>query len=103
MNDNIIYLTNDQFAKIFNNAYAVIIDGIMYDVFNDYETEDQELCTAFVEANESNYDVAYVIPRHVEEGRVSYDKLYHEFYFEDQRDCTYIPRFKVLTVATIEG
>lgn len=103
MNDDIIYLTNDQFAKVFNNAYAVVIKGAIYDVYNDYETEDYGLCTAFVETNDCNYEVAYVIPRHVEEGRVSYDKRYHEFWFEDQRDCTYIPRFKVLSVATIEG
>lgn len=99
MADSII-LTNEQFSKIFSNAYAVVIDGCICDVYNDYENEDGTLCTAFVESNDSNYEVAYVIPRDVEEGRVSYDKRYHEFYFEDQEDCTDIPRFKILTVAT---
>lgn len=103
MSDNIIHLTNEQFSKIFDNAYGVVIYGNIYDVYSDYEAEDGELCTAFVEANETNYEVAYVIPRHVEEGRVSYNKRYHEFYFEDQRDCTYIPPFKILQVATIEA
>lgn len=96
-----INLTNEQFSKIFNNAYAVVIDGCICDVYNDYETEDGELCTAFIEANDSHYDVAYVIPREVEEGRVSYNPRYHEFYFEDARGD--IPSFKILTVATIQN
>ena len=102
MNDTII-LSNEQFSKIFNKAYAVVIDGCICDVYNDYENEDGELCTAFVESNDSHYDVAYVIPREVEEGRVSYSKLYHEFYFEDQKDSeVQIPCFKILSVATID-
>jgi hypothetical protein len=42
MTDSII-LTNEQFSKIFNNAYAVVIDGCICDVYNDYETEDGKL------------------------------------------------------------
>lgn len=101
MSDHII-LSADDFQKIFAKAYAVVIDGAIYDVYNDYE-KNGRLCTAFVEPNDYGNEVAYVIPRHVEEGRVSYDKQYHEFWFEDQGDCTYIPRFKILSVATVEG
>ncbi|MBQ7820574.1 MAG: hypothetical protein IJ341_12870 [Bacteroidales bacterium] len=98
MNDNII-LSADDFKKIFANAYAVVVDGVLYDVYNDYETEDGELCTAFVLADDSHCDVEFVIPRSVEENsRVSYNKRYHEFHFEGQDD---IPAFKILTVATI--
>lgn len=99
MTDSII-LTNEQFSKIFNNAYAVVIDGCICDVYNDYETEDGTLCTAFVESNDSHYEVAYVIPREVEEGRVSYNPRYKEFYFEDARGE--IPSFKILSVASID-
>ena len=95
-----ITLTNEQFSKIFNNAYAVVIDGCICDVYNDYETEDGELCTAFVEANDSHYEVVYAIPREVEEGRVSYNPHYKEFYFEDARGD--IPSFKILSVASID-
>lgn len=95
-----INLTNEQFSKIFNNAYAVVIDGCICDVYNDYETEDGTLCTAFVESNDSHYEVAYVIPREVEEGRVSYNPRYKEFYFEDARGE--IPSFKILSVASID-
>ena len=98
MTDSII-LTNEQFSKIFNKAYAVVIDGCICDVYNDYENEDGELCTAFVESNDSHYDVAYVIPREIEEGRVSYNPRYKEFYFEDARGE--IPSFKILTVASV--
>jgi hypothetical protein len=97
MTDNII-LTNEQFSKIFNNAYAVVIDGCICDVYNDYETEDGTLCTAFVDANDSNYEAAYVIPREVEAGRVSYNPRYKEFYFMDGRGD--IPCFKILQVAS---
>ena len=99
MSDSII-LTKEQFAKIFDNAYAVVIDGCICDVYNDYENEDGELCTAFVDANDSNYEVAYMIPREVEEGRVSYSPRYKEFYFEDANDE--IPSFKILQVASVE-
>lgn len=95
-----VNLTNEQFSKIFNNAYAVVIDGCICDVYNDYETENGELCTAFVDANDPNYEVAYMIPREVEEGRVSYNPRCKEFYFEDARDE--IPSFKILTVASID-
>ena len=97
MNDNII-LTNEEFSKIFSNAYAVVIDGCICDVYNDYEDEEGHLCTAFVESNDSNYEVVYVIPREVEEGRVSYNPRYKEFYFEDARGE--IPSFKILQVAS---
>ena len=97
MTDSII-LTNEQFSKIFNKAYAVVIDGCIYDVYNDYETEDGTPCTAFVEFNESNYEVAYLIPRAVENGCVSYNPRYKEFYFKDAHDE--IPPFKILSVAS---
>lgn len=99
MTDSII-LTNEQFSKIFNNAYAVVIDGCICDVYNDYENEDGQLCTAFVDANDPNYEVAYTIPREIEEGRVSYNPRYKEFYFEDARGE--IPSFKILSVASID-
>jgi hypothetical protein len=41
-----------------------------------------------------------VIPREVEEGRVSYNPHYKEFYFEDARGD--IPSFKILSVASID-
>lgn len=97
MNDNII-LTNEEFSKIFSNAYAVVIDGCICDVYNDYEDEEGHLCTAFVESNDSHYEVAYVISRKVEEGRVSYNPRYKEFYFEDAHGE--IPSFKILQVAS---
>lgn len=96
-----ITLTNEQFSKIFSNAYAVVIDGCICDVYNDYETEDGTFCTAFVDANDPSYEVAYVIPREVEEGRVSYNPRYKEFYFEDAR--SEIPSFKILQVASVEA
>ena len=99
MTDSII-LTNEQFSKIFNKAYAVVIDGCICDVYNDYENEDGELCTAFVDANDSNYELAYAIPREVENGRVSYSPRYKEFYFEDAHGD--ISPFKILQVASIE-
>ena len=99
MTDSII-LTKEQFSKIFSNAYAVVIDGCICDVYNDYENEDGELCTAFVDANDSNFEVACVIPRKVEEGRVSYYPRYKEFYFEDAQGE--IPPFKILQVASVE-
>lgn len=95
---NDIILTNEQFSKIFDKAYAVVIDGCIYDVYNDYETEDVTLCTVFVKSNDSNYVVAYTIPREVENGRVSYNPRYKEFYFEDAHGE--IPPFKILSVAS---
>lgn len=97
MNDSII-LTNEQFSKIFNNAYVVVIDGWIYDVYDDYETEDGTLCTAFVEPNGLNHEVAYLIPREVKDGRVSYNPRYKEFCFEDAHGE--IPPFKILSVAS---
>ena len=97
MTDNII-LTNEQFSKIFDHAYAVVIDGFLYGIYNDYEIEDGTLCTAFVDDNDSNFEAAYVIPREVEEGRVFYNPRYKEFYFQDGRDE--IPPFKILQVAS---
>lgn len=103
MNDHII-LSADDFQKIFAKAYAVVVDGVLYDVYNDYETENGELCTAFVLADDCHNDAEFVIPRLVEENsRVSYNKRYHEFYFEDQEDSEErIPCFKILTVTTID-
>ena len=99
MTDSII-LTNEQFSKIFDRAYAVVIDGFLYGIYNDYETEDGTLCTAFVDDNDNNFEAAYVIPREVEAGRVSYNPRYKEFYFEDERGG--IPAFKILQVASFE-
>lgn len=95
-----IILTKEQFAKVFDNAYAVVIDGCICDVYNDYENEDGELCTAFVESNDSHYEVVYEIPREIEEGRVSYSPRYKEFYFEDAHGD--ISPFKILQVASVE-
>lgn len=99
MTDSII-LTNEQFSNIFDHAYAVVIDGFLYGIYNDYEMEDGTLCTAFVDDNDSNFEAAYVIPREVEAGRVSYNPRYKEFYFEDAHGE--IPSFKILTVASID-
>lgn len=100
MNDNII-LTNEQFAKIFDHAYAVVIDGFLYGIYNDYEMEDGTFCTAFIDDNDPCYEAAYLIPREVEAGRVSYNPRYKEFYFEDARGD--IPCFKILQVASVEA
>lgn len=99
MNDHII-LSADDFQKIFTNAYAVVVDGILYDVYSDYETEDCELCTAFVLADDCHSDAEFVIPRSLEENsRVSYNKRYHE---DQENSEERIPCFKILTVATID-
>ena len=99
MTDSII-LSNEQFSKIFDRAYAVVIDGFLYGIYNDYEMEDGTLCTTFVDDNDSSYEPAYVIPREVEEGRVSFNPHYKEFYFEDGRGE--IPPFKILQIASVE-
>lgn len=98
MSDSII-LTNEQFSKIFDNAYAVIIGGCLYDVYGDYENEDGTLCTAFTDPDAFNY-IAYTISREVEEGRVSYNPCCKEFCFEDAHGE--IPPFKILSVASID-
>lgn len=101
MSDHII-LSPAEFQKIFANAYAVVAHARVYDICNDYELEDDTFCTVFIDINSSS--VEYVIPREVEENsRVSYDKRYHEFYFEDQKSGEeWIPPFKLLGVTTID-
>ena len=101
MSDYII-LSPAEFQKIFANAYAVVVNARQYDVCNDYELEDDNFCTVFIDIESSS--VEYVIPREVEENsRVSYDTRYHMFYFEDQKDKGegWIPPFKILSVTTI--
>lgn len=100
MNDNII-LTNEQFAKIFDHAYAVVIDGFLYSIDCDYELEDGTLCTAFIDDSDSSYEAAYSISREIEAGRVSYNPRYKEFYFEDARGD--IPPFKILQIVSVEA
>lgn len=98
MTDSII-LTNEQFFKIFSNAYAVVINGCIYAINSDYDTEDGTLCTAFTDPNDFNYTF-YIVPREIEEGRVSYNPRYKEFYFEDARGD--IPPFQILGAVSID-
>lgn len=47
-----IILTPEQFAPIFASAYAVAINGCLYDKVDDYEREDGEYCTIFQNEDE---------------------------------------------------
>lgn len=89
-------ISNDDFKKIFDKAYAVVIDGVLYDVYCDYENEDGTLCTAFVEQHCGCSDVAYVVKPEWENGEIEYHPNYREFSFKGVDE---IPPFKILMVA----
>lgn len=97
---NIKTYTNQKFSKIFNNAYAVVIDGSTYDIFNDYETPSGELVTVFVLNGDFNNGVIE-LPSHIENGDVEFNETTHEFHFINDEDYS-IGWFRVLIVATID-
>lgn len=92
-------MNNNDFKKIFDKAYAVVIDGALYDVYCDYENEDGTLCTAFVDQCCGCSDVAYVIKPEWENGEIEYHPNYKEFTFKGVDE---IPPFKILMVAEPE-
>lgn len=91
-------LTSDEFNAVWCNAYAVAIDGCIYDIIDDYDAGDGKIYTALVEPNTPYLEIAYLIPRHVEEGAVEFNPETQMYYFTEQADCTFIPKFKLLTV-----
>ncbi len=92
--------TDKQFSKIFDNAYAVVIDGSIYDIFNDYETFDGELITALVLNGDMNNDVIE-LPHDIEHGGVEYNEDTNKFHFLKDEDYS-IGWFRVLVVATLD-
>ena len=86
----------DKFKEIFDNAYAVVIDDYMLDIYNDWEDENGELHTAFCYDGQAEF----LISREVENGPVSYDTEYccYSFDLDDN-----IPPFKILKVAKYQG
>lgn len=91
-------LTADEFNAVWRNAYAAVIDGRVYDIHNDYDAGDGKIYTALVEPNTPHLEIAYLIPRHVEEGAVEFNPKTQSYYFTEQTDCEFIPKFKLLTV-----
>ena len=92
--------TDKQFSKIFDNAYAVVIDNHTYDIFNGYETFDGELITALVLNGDMDDDVIE-LPHDIEHGGVEYNEDTNEFHFLKDEDYS-IGWFRVLVVATLD-
>ena len=92
--------TDKQFSKIFNNAYAVVIDGSIYDIFNDYEVSPGVLVTALV-LNGDMENGVIELPHDIEHGGVEFNEVTHEFHFLKDEDYS-IGWFRVLVVATID-
>lgn len=86
----------DKFKEIFHDAYAVIIDDYMFDIYNDYEGEDGEFYTALY----YNDHLEFLISREVENGPVQYDTEFctYSFTLDDN-----IPPFRILKVAEYNG
>ena len=95
MNHDTIILTSKAFRKYFDNAYAAIIDGEMFDIYNDYETEDGRLMTAFV--NEDKSDIILIDPETENNCLVSYHRNYHTFWFTNNS----VPAFQLLSIVTV--
>lgn len=95
MNHNSIELTAEAFRKYFDNAYAAIIDGEMFDIYNDYETEDGRFVTAFVSEDQS--DIILIDPETENNCTVSYHRQYHTFWFTNGT----IPAFQLLSIVTV--
>lgn len=93
-------LTSDEFNAVWQNAYAAVIDDCIYNIINDYDAGDGKIYTALVEPNSPHLEIAYLIPRHVEEGAVEFNPKTQSYYFKEQTDCTFIPKFKLVTVTT---
>lgn len=95
MNHNSIELTSEAFRKYFDNAYVAIIDGQMFDIYTDYETEDGQFVTAFVSEDQS--DIILIDNETENECTVKYNRLYHTFWFTNG----IIPAFQLLSIVTI--
>ena len=92
--------TDKQFSKIFNNAYAVVIKGSTYDIFNDYEISPGNLSTALVLNGDMENEII-VLPHDIEHGVGEFNEQSHEFHFLKDEDYK-IGWFRVLIVATID-
>ena len=92
--------TDKQFSKIFDNAYAVVIKGSTYDIFNDYEVSPGVLVTALV-LNGDMENGVIELPHDIEHGGVEFNTITHEFHFLKDEDYS-IGWFRVLVVATID-
>lgn len=91
-------LTSEEFNAVWRNAYAAVIDNCIYDIMHYYDAGDGKVYTALVEPNAPHLEIAYLIPRHVEEGAVEFNPKTLMYYFTEQTDCTFIPKFRLLTV-----
>ena len=91
--------TLKQFNRIYSNAYAVVIKGFIYEIFDSYENEQGELVTVF-KPSDSEDGIIEVHPT-IEEGGVEYDEKSQKFHFiNDEKED--IGWFRLLVVATLE-
>lgn len=91
--------TLKQFNKIYANAYALIVDSTIYDIYNDYENENGELVTALVLNGDFNENVIEITPE-IEKDGVSYNPITCEFRFINDKNNT-LGWFRVLNVSTL--
>lgn len=92
----------NKFNKIYSNAYAVIIKNSIYEIYDDYETEDGNLVTAYVLSNNDSIDRNDIIEvsHDIENGGVDYNEESQKFHFtRDVNDD--IGWFRVLVVASM--
>ena len=91
--------TLKQFNKIYSNAYALVIDSTIYDIYNDYENEKGELVTALILNGDFNEGVIE-ITSDIEKDGVSYNPLTSEFRFINDTN-NIVGWFRVLNVSTL--
>lgn len=91
-------LKPEEFRKIFDNAYAIVADdGLVYNVYDNYTTEDDTTCKAFVKCDLDGEAEVYIIDPAWEEGTVTYSHACHTFYFDLCGGA--LPPFKILKLA----
>lgn len=95
--DSVRKLTSEEFNAVWCRAYAVMTDDdCIYEIIQDYDAGDGKIYTALIEPNAPHLEVAYLIPRHVEEGAVEFNPKTQRYYFLEQTDCEFIPKFTLL-------
>lgn len=91
----LIDVPTDKFREIFDNAYAVVIKGYVYDIYNDWEDENGVPHTVFHDGHTD-----YVISPEVENGPVTYDTEQNWYIFALDNN---IPPFKILQTVKYHG
>ncbi len=94
-----IILKPEEFAPVFNKAWYVVINGELYEKIDDYERDDESLCTVFSATNcDDVIEIDYEKVESVCDVKYNRKTGEYEFLGEAAKD---LPVFQILGLITM--